>query len=47
MPDSDGDKGRVDALIARLGYSGTERAETLDVKQHLELHAAVLGDAPL
>ena len=44
MPASDGDKPRVDALLARLGYKGTERAETLDVRQHRELCAAVLGE---
>jgi 16S rRNA (adenine1518-N6/adenine1519-N6)-dimethyltransferase len=45
MPASDGDKPKVDALIARLGYDGTERAETLDVKQHRELHEAVLAES--
>jgi 16S rRNA (adenine1518-N6/adenine1519-N6)-dimethyltransferase len=44
MPDSDGDKPKVDALLARLGYAGTERAETLDVAQHRTLHEAVLAE---
>jgi 16S rRNA (adenine1518-N6/adenine1519-N6)-dimethyltransferase len=34
------DKPAVDAKLAELGYSGTERAETLTVEQHLGLCAA-------
>ena len=45
IPSSNGDKKHVDALLARLGYTGTERAETLDLRQHLELCEAVTGQA--
>jgi 16S rRNA (adenine1518-N6/adenine1519-N6)-dimethyltransferase len=34
------DKAAVDAKLAELGYSGTERAETLSIEQHLQLCAA-------
>jgi 16S rRNA (adenine1518-N6/adenine1519-N6)-dimethyltransferase len=37
MPGGLHDKPAVDAKLAALGYSGTERAETLSVPQHLEL----------
>jgi 16S rRNA (adenine1518-N6/adenine1519-N6)-dimethyltransferase len=37
MPGEGHDKAKVDELLARLGYAGTERAETLDLGQHLEL----------
>jgi 16S rRNA (adenine1518-N6/adenine1519-N6)-dimethyltransferase len=30
----------VDAKLAELGYTGTERAETLSIEQHLQLCAA-------
>ena len=33
------DKAMVDAKLAELGYTGTERAETLSVEQHLQLCA--------
>jgi 16S rRNA (adenine1518-N6/adenine1519-N6)-dimethyltransferase len=42
MPASGGDKRRVDALIAKLGYTGLERAETLSPRQHLELCEALM-----
>jgi 16S rRNA (adenine1518-N6/adenine1519-N6)-dimethyltransferase len=31
------EKGIVDAKLATLGYTGTERAETLSIAQHVEL----------
>ena len=37
LPGNSHEKPRVDALLAGLGYAGTERAETLDLRQHLQL----------
>ena len=31
------EKAIVDARLAKLGYAGTERAETLSIAQHVEL----------
>jgi 16S rRNA (adenine1518-N6/adenine1519-N6)-dimethyltransferase len=36
------DKGVVDAKLAKLGYTGTERAETLSIAQHVELCEAFM-----
>jgi 16S rRNA (adenine1518-N6/adenine1519-N6)-dimethyltransferase len=41
MPASDHDKGRIDALLARLGLDGTTRAETLSREDHLRLCEAL------
>jgi 16S rRNA (adenine1518-N6/adenine1519-N6)-dimethyltransferase len=40
IPDGPRDKAAVDAKLAELGYTGTERAETLSVQQHLQLCGA-------
>jgi 16S rRNA (adenine1518-N6/adenine1519-N6)-dimethyltransferase len=37
IPGGSRDKAAVDARLAELGYTGTERAETLTVGQHLQL----------
>jgi 16S rRNA (adenine1518-N6/adenine1519-N6)-dimethyltransferase len=37
IPGGPSDKASIDAKLAALGYTGTERAETLSVAQHLEL----------
>lgn len=42
MPASGGDKRFVDDLLAKLGYTGHERAETLTPGQHLELCEAMM-----
>ena len=42
LPGIDKDKARVDSTLARLGYAGTERAETLNLAQHVELCEAFL-----
>lgn len=44
IPGGPSDKAAVDATLAGLGYTGTERAETLSVAQHLEL-CQVFGPA--
>ncbi len=44
IPDGEHDKAVVDAKLAELGYTGTERAETLSVAQHLRL-CEVFGQA--
>jgi 16S rRNA (adenine1518-N6/adenine1519-N6)-dimethyltransferase len=41
IPATGGDKKRIDALLARLGYTGQERAETLSPAQHLALCEAL------
>jgi 16S rRNA (adenine1518-N6/adenine1519-N6)-dimethyltransferase len=41
IPGAERDKAAVDAKLADLGYTGTERAETLSVAQHLQLCAAL------
>jgi 16S rRNA (adenine1518-N6/adenine1519-N6)-dimethyltransferase len=41
IPGRSRDKAWVDAKLAELGYTGTERAETLSVAQHLQLCEAV------
>lgn len=38
------DKSEVDARLADLGIDGSLRAETLDIEQHLRLHAAFRED---
>jgi 16S rRNA (adenine1518-N6/adenine1519-N6)-dimethyltransferase len=45
IPATGGDKPLVDALLAKLGYTGLERAETLSPQQHLELCEAVMSGA--
>lgn len=42
IPATRGDKAAVDALLARLGYTGQERAETLLPQEHLNLCEAVM-----
>jgi len=40
------DKPQVDAILARLGLDGTQRAERLDVEQMLRLCEAVRAELP-
>src|ERR1019366_1542028 len=40
------EKSIVDAKLAGLGYSGTERAEALSIEQHVELCEAFREDRP-
>ncbi|MEI7686907.1 MAG: 16S rRNA (adenine(1518)-N(6)/adenine(1519)-N(6))-dimethyltransferase RsmA [Planctomycetota bacterium] len=43
IPATGGDKGFVDDVLARLGYTGQERAETFTPAQHLVLCEAIMG----
>ncbi len=45
MPTSGHDKAFVDTKLLELGFDGTDRAETLDLDQHLVL-AAAFGEQP-